>query len=111
MRCTVTLADKHDLGLLAAFLTMRSDGTLDQVVDFNGATFPAGTPLESTFKFNSYRLTYRYLLLDSPKFRFSAGLSAKLRDAAIRLKREQGDRLEWHLGVARGPHFAAGTTA
>jgi hypothetical protein len=82
----VTLADKHDLCLLAAFLTMRSDGTLDRAVDFNGATFPAGTPLESTFRFNSYRLTYRYLLFDSPKFQFRAGVSAKVRDAAIRLE-------------------------
>jgi hypothetical protein len=85
-RYTVTLAGKHDLGLLAAFLTMRSDGTLDRAVDFNGATFPAGTPLESTFRFNSYRLMYRYLLLDSPKFQFRAGVSAKVRDAAIRLE-------------------------
>ena len=85
-RYTVTLAGKHDLGLLAAFLTMRSDGTLDRDVDFNGATFPAGTPLESTFRFNSYRLTYRYLFYDSPKFQFRAGVSAKVRDAAIRLE-------------------------
>ena len=63
-RYTVTLADKHDLSLLAALLTMRSDGTLDRDVDFNGATFPAGTPLESTFRFNSYRLTYRYRILE-----------------------------------------------
>ena len=60
-RYTVTLAGRHDLALLAAFLTMRSDGTLDRAVDFNGTTFPAGTPLDSTFRFNSYRLTYRYL--------------------------------------------------
>ena len=86
VRYTVTLASKHDLGLLAAFLTMRSDGTLDRHVDFNGAAFPAGTPLESTFRFNSYRLTYRYLLYDSPKFQFRAGASAKVRDAAIRLE-------------------------
>jgi hypothetical protein len=85
-RYTRTLAGKHDLGLLAAFLTMRSDGTLDRDVDFNGTTFPAGTPLESTFRFNSYRLTYRYLLYDSPKFQFRAGVSAKVRDAAIRLE-------------------------
>ena len=56
-RYIVTLAGKHDLGLLAAFLTMRSDGTLDRAVDFNGATFPPGAPLESTFRFNSYRLS------------------------------------------------------
>ena len=85
-RYTVTLAGKHDLGLLAAFLTMRSEGTLDRDVDFNGATFPAGTPLESTFRFNSYRLTYRYLFYDSPKFQFRFGVSGKVRDAAIRLK-------------------------
>ena len=54
--------------------------------DFNGTTFPAGTSLESTFRFNSYRLTYRYLLYDSPKFQFRAGVSAKVRDAAIRLE-------------------------
>jgi hypothetical protein len=85
-RYTVTLAGKHDLGLLAAFLTMRSDGALDRPVDFHGVTFPAGTPLESTFRFNSYRLTYRYLLYNSPKFQFRAGASAKVRDAAIRLE-------------------------
>jgi hypothetical protein len=85
-RYAVTLAGKHELGLLAAFLTMRSDGAVDRPVDFNGATFPAGTPLESTFRFNSYRLSYRYLLYESPKFRFSAGASAKVRDAAIRLR-------------------------
>jgi len=85
-RYTVTLAGKHDLGLLAAFLTMRSDGTLGRTVDFNGATFPAGTSLESKFRFNSYRLTYRYLFYDSPKFKFRAGFSAKVRDAAIRLE-------------------------
>jgi hypothetical protein len=85
-RYTVTLATKHDIGLLAAFLTMRSDGTLDRPVDFNGTTFPAGMPLESTFRFNSYRLTYRYLFYDSPKFQFRAGVSAKVRGAAIRLE-------------------------
>jgi len=85
-RYTVRLAGKHDLGVLAAFLTMRADGTLDRPVEFNGATFPAGTPLESKFRFNSYRLTYRYLLYDSPKFRFRAGASAKVRDAVIRLE-------------------------
>lgn len=85
-RYTFTLAGKHDIGLLAAFLTMRSEGTLDRPVDFNGASFPVGTPLESTFRFNSYRLTYRYLFYDSPTVQCRAGVAAKVRDAAIRLK-------------------------
>lgn len=86
LRCTVTLDGKHDIGVLAAFLTMRSEGSLDQSVDFNGASFPAGTPLESVFRFNSYRLIYRYLVYDSSKVQFRAGVAAKVRDAAIRLK-------------------------
>jgi hypothetical protein len=85
-RYTLTLGGRHDVSLLAALLTMRSEGTLDRPVEFCGASFPAGTPLESTFRFDSYRLTYRYLLVDSPRFRVHAGLTAKVRDAAIRLE-------------------------
>ncbi len=98
-RYTVTLAGKHDLGLLAAFLTMRSDGTLDRPVDFNGASFPSGTPVESTFRFNSYRLLYRYHLYDSPKLQFRAGVSAKVRDAAIRLQGGGQDSENSDLGL------------
>ena len=97
-RYTVRLAGKHDLGLLAAFLTMRSEGTLDQSVDFNGTTFPAGTALESTFRFNSYRFTYRHLLYGSPKFQFRFGASAKVRDAAIRLEGEGQESEKTDLG-------------
>ncbi|MEI6809426.1 MAG: hypothetical protein WCN95_11955, partial [bacterium] len=97
-RYTATLSGKHDIGLLAAFLTMRSDGALDQPVDFNGATFTAGTPLESTFKFNSYRLTYRYLFYDSPKVQCRAGVAAKVRDAAIQLKGGGQDSEKTDLG-------------
>lgn len=98
-RYTVTFAGKHELGLLAAFLTMRSDGTLDRPVDFNGTTFPAGTALDASFKFNSYRLMYRYLLLDSPRFQFRAGLSVKVRDAAIRLEGGGQESENTDLGV------------
>jgi len=44
-RYTVTLAGKHDLGLLAAFLTMRSDGTLDRDVDFRRGLHLLALPL------------------------------------------------------------------
>ena len=106
-RYTVTLAGKHDIGLLTAFLTMRSDGTLDEAVDFNGAAFPAGTPLESTFQFNSYRLTYRYLLFDSPKFQLRAGVSAKVRDAEIRLEGGGQESAKTDLGFVPLLSFSA----
>jgi hypothetical protein len=106
-RYTVTLGGKHDLGLLAAFLTMRSEGTLDRAVEFNGETFPANTPIESTFRFNSYRLMYRYLLIDSPTFQFRAGISAKVRDAAIRLEGGGRESENTDLGLVPLLSFSA----
>jgi hypothetical protein len=98
-RYLATLAGRHQLGVLAAFLTMHSDGSVDRAVNFNGATFAAGTPLEATFRFNSYRLTYRYLFHDSPKFQWSAGVSVKVRDAAIRVEGGGQDAEKTDLGL------------
>jgi len=80
------LSDKHWLALLIAPLTMESEGTLDKDISFNEETFPAGTPLRATFRFNSYRLVYRYLLHKSEKLQFSAGVAGKVRDAEIKLE-------------------------
>lgn len=84
-RYTVTVSGRHDIGLLAAFLTSVSDGTRTETTDFNGTSFPAGTGLDASFRFNSYRLSYRYLFYESPKLQLRAGMSMKVRDAAIRL--------------------------
>jgi hypothetical protein len=81
-----TFAQKHWVGLLAAPLTVESQGTLDQDVDFNGTTFPEGTPVDSTFRFDSYRLIYRYLFHHSDRWSFSFGAALKVRDAAIALE-------------------------
>ena len=86
-----TIAQKHWVGLLAAPLTVKSKGTLYQDVDFNGTVFPKGTPIDSSFRFDSYRLTYRYLFHESDRWSFSFGAALKVRDAAIRL---EGGRLE-----------------
>jgi len=48
--------------------------------------FAAGSRVESTFRFNSYRAGYRYLLCDSQRFRLGAGGCVKVRDAAIELR-------------------------
>jgi hypothetical protein len=76
-------------------------------VDFDDATFPAETPVESTFRFNSYRLTYRQLLIDSPKFQLRAGVSGKVRDAAIRLEGGGQDAEDANLGFVPLLSFSA----
>lgn len=86
-----TFARKHWVGLLAAPLSVESQGTLDENIDFNGTRFPAGTPVDATFRFDSYRLIYRYLFHESARWNFSLGGALKVRDAAIGL---EGDGLE-----------------
>jgi len=79
-------AEKHWVGILVAPLTMKSKGMLDKDVDFNGTTFPSGSTVDATFRFDSYRLIYRYRLHQSDKWQFSIGGALKVRDAAIKLE-------------------------
>ena len=80
------LSEKHWIGVLAAPLTVESHGVLDEDIDFNGVTFAQGSDVDATFRFDSYRILYRYQLRDTGTFRFSIGGALKVRDAAIRLE-------------------------
>lgn len=85
-RYSHTFSKKHWVGVLVAPLTMKSEGTLNKDVDFNGETFAQGTPVDATFRFDSYRLIYRYLFHPSEHWQLGLGAAANLRDAAIKLK-------------------------
>lgn len=56
-----------------------------QDILFEGVVFPANTELKGTYKFNSYRLTYRYDIVKKPAIEFGLGFTAKIRDAKIAL--------------------------
>jgi hypothetical protein len=86
LRLGYRLGKRHNLILLAAPLSLKAKGQVDTEVSFNGETFPAGTPLEGKYTFNSYRLTYRFDLKRSPKWIIGIGFTAKIRDAAIRVE-------------------------
>lgn len=79
------LGDRHNLFVLFAPLTVKSSGTFPSDINFEGVIFPANTYINGTYKFNSYRLTYRYDFIDRPGFSFGLGFTAKIRDAMIEL--------------------------
>ena len=85
IRVNYIIKTRHTLSLLYAPLETVSDGNLPYDIFFEGVTFPANTDLTSTYKFNSYRLTYRYEIVIKPKFEFGLGFTAKIRDAKIAL--------------------------
>lgn len=78
--------DRHSLSVLAAPLSLRYSGTLEKDTTFAGITFPKDTLVDATYRFNSYRLTYRYALVQEKQGKIALGLTGKIRDAEIRLE-------------------------
>jgi hypothetical protein len=79
-------ATKHVISVLVAPLTLKAAGTINRAIAFNGDVFGAGVPLEASYRFNSYRLTYRYEFVQGERWRFGIGATAKIRDAYTRLE-------------------------
>jgi len=86
-RLSKTFGDRHWISVLVAPLRVESRGTLNRDVLFAGTLFPAGeSELKGLYRFDSYRLTYRYGLVRARRFGLDLGLTAKIRDAEIRLR-------------------------
>ena len=89
IRLSYTFKSRHTLSLLYAPLEIKSEGSVTNDILFEDVIFPANTELVGTYKFNSYRLTYRYDIVKKPRFEFGLGLTAKIRDAKISLSSPQ----------------------
>lgn len=85
-RLGYTFLNRHTLFVTYAPLTIESVSKqpLTQPVRFEDITIPAGRVLTTRYKFNGYRLTYRYSLVRSDKFRLGVGATVNMRDAYIR---------------------------
>jgi len=86
LRMGMILGERHTISALYAPLSIQASGSLNKPVFFFEEVFPAGIPLEGTYTFNSYRLTYRYALKNSKNWRIGLGFTAKIRDAAVKLE-------------------------
>jgi hypothetical protein len=104
---TWNLNSRHSLEALLAPLSVTESGTLSEPVDFAGGTFEAGTPVEGTYRFNSWRIGYRYRLTEGPDLGLWVGFTAKLRDAEIRLRQGATSARDTDLGFVPLLHLAA----
>ena len=99
VRADFRLAPKHVLSALIAPLTINSSGTFNAPVDFAGATFAPGVPTDGTWTFNWYRVTYRYEPWRRDNWMLGFGVTAKVRDAVIRLESNGLSAEKTDLGV------------
>ncbi len=82
---SLNFAQKHGVRLLLAPLTIEDSGTPPVPIGFDGETFEPGVPVNATYRFNSYRLTYRYAFFENERWCWRVGFTAKIRDAEIAL--------------------------
>ncbi len=79
---------RHGLHLLAAPLRIESRGRFAEAVHYRGVDFAPDRPTRAEYRFDSYRLVYRYRLVRGKGADFELGAAAKIRDAEIRLEQD-----------------------
>ncbi|TVR78185.1 MAG: hypothetical protein EA412_09315 [Chitinophagaceae bacterium] len=79
----VNIAKRHAILLTAAPYEIKESGSLNRDLFFEDQLFQANDPLSVAWKFNSWRISYEYKLVQREKLDFNIGFTAKLRDARI----------------------------
>ena len=85
LRLGATFARRHALFATGAPLRLQARGTLASDVSFDGGFYPAGTFVTGQYRFDTWRLTYRYTWWSSERLEATIGVTGLVRDAAIRL--------------------------
>lgn len=107
---TWNVAPRQGLRVLAAPFRIEETGTPGAPIRFGGEEFAAGAATRAAYRFDSWRLTYRYRIADGARARWWVGLTAKIRGAKIEL--QQGDRIVVDTNVGFVPLLhAAGDVA
>lgn len=99
LELTYNIRPRHSLRFLLAPFEYTKTGILDKNVFFVDQTFNAGENTDATYRFNSYRATYRYLFHDGEKWRWQVGFTAKIRDAEIALTQEGKSAKDSNVGL------------
>lgn len=99
--------ERHEIRALYAPLAITVNGSSAQPISFQGQTFASQTPLEGFYRFNSYRLTYRYVFHESEDWTLKVGFTAKVRDAEIRITQGESRASRANVGFVPLLHFAA----
>ncbi len=103
---TWDVSDNHALRFLYAPLSVTETGTPAEPLTFAGSRYDPA-PLEATYTFNSYRLSYRWRLHSGSRSTAWLGFTAKVRDATIALAQGPASSRKDDLGFVPLLHLAA----
>ena len=98
---------RHSLRALVAPLSITGTGVPGTAIDFAGAHYLPGVGTQGTYKFNSYRLTWRYRFRQGARWTWWVGFTAKIRDANVELRQGGTTSRKTDLGFVPLLHLAA----
>ncbi len=98
---------RHGLRLVLAPLSYTETGRFDGPVNFAGKTFRADSPVKASYRFNSWRVGYRYRFYDDNNWQLWAGGTLKVRDAEIKLSQGGSSSRDDDVGVVPLLYLAA----
>jgi len=99
LELTYNMKPRHSLRFLFAPFEYTETGILDKDVIFVDQSFSGGKATEVTYRFNSYRATYRYRFYEGARWQWRVGITAKIRDAEIALKQEGRSAKDSNVGI------------
>ena len=89
---------RHRVTLLAAPLRLSARGRVGRPIRFEDVVFPAAADLDARYQFDTYRVSYRYRIIDDPRFQWGLGVTGLLRDAEIRLESSEAVAAKTNVG-------------
>lgn len=65
LELTKNFSNSHNISFLISPLRVNSDGIINSDIYFNDKTFNSNSKIKSFYKFDSYRISYRYDFVDN----------------------------------------------
>jgi hypothetical protein len=90
---------RHALSATFAPVRLKGNGTSGNTILFKDQVFTASADTTASYKFDTYRLTYRYAFVSTPRWEVALGATALLRDAEVKLSQPGRSSAEKNVGV------------
>ncbi len=91
---------RHHAIATVALLGEGFEGMATEDIMYNDVLFTKGTPIEADYRFNTYRLGYRYRIVENNRFNFELGATVLLRQAYISFEDVSRETKFKNVGVA-----------
>lgn len=91
---------KHHIIATAMWLQNKFEGKAPFDILYDGGLFRSDTPVEALYRFDTYRLGYRFRLVETPQLILDLGATLLLRDAVIWLEDSEKKSSFYNVGVA-----------